>query len=527
MGEGLIAESFDKRYDFLHIRSLKSPKANLARNLTAKLAMHHLPINWYEGLFLRPQHFQASDRHWGELLARSSKLDNFYNYGIASIDINREALANHRFELRQLQLRMRDGTIVDLDLSQQPDGVDIHLDKESGESFSADLKKSLQSEPSVTVYLAVPKLKLGQANVAEYGQSNESRFVTSINARQDECDGQNSVDIQFRHLNARIVLSTQNLTGLELLPLARVCRVSETESLPKLDETFVPPLLSVDAWGRLGVELFRNVYDMIGQKIEILSQQMINRGVGLESREPGDAARVLMLNELNSTYARLSSLVFAQGIHPFWAYVELCEIVGKLSIFRNERRVVELLRYDHDDLYRVFEDVKMKIESLLNSVREYEYEQRFFVGVGMGMQVSLEPKWFNSNWQWYIGVKQNELSEAECRELLSAGHLDWKLGSARQVEFLFKQRASGLQLVHVNRAIGALPYRHEWLYYEVPRQDSPAWKDVQETQSLAIRLKDSLIVNSERLQGEQTLIVSAFGRKIPLQIALFAVPEQA
>lgn len=489
--------------------------------------MHHLPINWYEGLFLRPQHFQAADRHWSELLARSSKLDHFYNYGIASISINREALANHRFELLHLQLRMRDGTIVDLDLSQQPDGVDIPMHPPASEELAVDLKPSLESESSVMVYLAVPKLKLGQTNVAEYGEAREARYVTTIASKQDECNGQKNVEIQFRKLNARIALSTENLTGLELIPLARVRRSSESESLPKLDDTFVPPLLAMDAWGPLGIELFRNVYDMVGQKIEILSQQMINRGVGLESREPGDAARILMLNELNSTYARLSTMVFAQGIHPFWAYTELCEIVGKLSIFSEERRVVELLRYDHDDLYRVFSDVRMKIEALLNSVRDYEYEQRFFVGVGLGMQVSLEPKWFNSNWQWYIGVKQNELSEQECRELLSAGHLDWKLGSARQVEFLFKQRASGLQLVHVNRAIGALPHRHEWLYYEVPRQDSPAWKDVQATQSLAIRLKDSLIVNSERLQGEQTLIVSAFGRKIPLQIALFAVPEQA
>jgi hypothetical protein len=28
------------------------------------------------------------------------------------------------------------------------------------------------------------------------------------------------------------------------------------------------------------------------------------------------------------------------------------------------------------------------------------------------------------------------------------------------------------------------------------------------------------------LQGEQTLVVSAFGRKIPIQFALFSVPDQ-
>ena len=79
-------------------------------------------------------------------------------------------------------------------------------------------------------------------------------------------------------------------------------------------------------------------------------------------------------------------------------------------------------------------------------MRDYEFEQRYFVGVGMGMQVTLEPKWFNSDWQWYIGVNKGELSEQECRELLSPGQLDWKFGSSRQVEILFKHRAEGLRL---------------------------------------------------------------------------------
>ncbi|MDB4650602.1 type VI secretion system baseplate subunit TssK [Pirellulaceae bacterium] len=488
--------------------------------------MQNLPVNWYEGLFLRPQHFQATERHLGEVLTKSSRFDNAYNYGIANIQFNKESLANHRFELLALQARMRDGTIIDFDQSQQPDGVDMSSPETGHAELTSDLKKGLEAERTVTVYLGVPKLKLGRVNVGEEQGADDTRFVTTVSAKQDEGDGQSNQDIQFRQLNAKIVLSTENLSGLELLPLGRVSRVSESESLPRLDETFIPPLLSIDSWHGLSIDIFRSIYDVVGQKIETLSQQMINRGVGLESREPGDAARVLMLNELNSVYARLSIMAFARGIHPLHAYMELCEVVGKLSIFSEARRVMELLPYDHDDLYRIFSDIRLKIEGLLNSVANYEYEQRFFVGVGMGMQVTLEPKWFNSNWQWYIGVKQTELSEQECRDLLSAGQLDWKLGSARQVEFLFKQRASGLQIVHVNRAIGALPHRHEWLYYEVPRQESPAWKDVQATQTLAMRLKDSLILNSERLQGEQTLIVSAFGRKVPLQIALFAIPDQ-
>jgi type VI secretion system protein ImpJ len=144
----------------------------------------------------------------------------------------------------------------------------------------------------------------------------------------------------------------------------------------------------------------------------------------------------------------------------------------------------------------------------------------------MGMQVSLDPRWFNSNWQWFIGVKKGDLSEQECRVLLSSGQLDWKLGSSRQVEILFQRRAPGLQLEPLQRTIRALPALSDWLFYEVSRNESPAWQDVQVTQTLAMRLKDSLIVNQDRLQGEQRLVVNTNGRHATLEFALFAVPTQ-
>jgi type VI secretion system protein ImpJ len=202
----------------------------------------------------------------------------------------------------------------------------------------------------------------------------------------------------------------------------------------------------------------------------------------------------------------------------------LCRIYGQIAVFGGNRRAEDVPAYDHEDLYRIFWELRQRIEALINAVRDFEYEQRYFLGVGLGMQVSLEPKWFHSDWQWFVGVNKDDLSETECRDLLSSGQLDWKLGSSRQVETLFTQRAPGVELIPVTRQIRALPHRPEWMYFEIPRRDSPAWRDVQETQTLAMRLKDSLILNKDRLQGESRMVVSYKGRKVPLEFALFAVP---
>ena len=50
----------------------------------------------------------------------------------------------------------------------------------------------------------------------------------------------------------RLLLSTQDLSGYEYLPIAQIKRAGEGESLPKLDSQYFPPLLAIDAWPALG-----------------------------------------------------------------------------------------------------------------------------------------------------------------------------------------------------------------------------------------------------------------------------------
>ncbi len=475
--------------------------------------MRNLPVHWYEGLFLRPQHLQAADRYWAELIHTSQRWDRSYGYGLYHVEFSDDALANHQLQIHSLHARMRDGTLVQFDSGQEPDRV--------------DLKAAFESETVIDAYVAVPKLTMGRANVAEPGGDGAARFTSIDQSVQDESHGGNDQQLQFRSLNARILLSTEDTSGYELIPIARIKRSGEGEATPKIDHSYIPPLLTIDCWPALGRDCVRAIYDMIGGKIEVLSQQLVNRGIGLNSQEPGDADRILMLNQLNAAYATLGVMAFAQGVHPLDAYTELCRTLGQLAIFDENRRVAEVPRYDHDDLSRVFWQVRDRIEMLINAVRDYEYRQRFFEGIGMGMQASLEPQWFHADWQWYVGVRKGDLTNQEVGDLLSSGQLDWKIGSSRQVEMLFRQRAQGLQLTPLDRAVRALPARQDWLYYQVPRQDNPAWRDVQETQTIAIRVRDSLIQNLDRLQGERTMVVSAWGRNIPLEFALFAVPEQS
>lgn len=487
--------------------------------------MRHPQVSWHEGQFLRPQHFQAADRYWDEMARLSGDWSLPANYGIRSLEFSREALAHNQFELRYLDARMRDGTIVRLESGQEPDRVNLNADQTTAAAV-ADLTEGFDESAAITVYAAVPGLKLGRQNTSAEG-SSETRFQEETLLVADEHDGGNDQEIRVRHLNVQLRLSTQSLSGYEVLPLVRLRRAGAEQTSAEPDPEFIPPLLAIEAVPGLGKDIIRGIFDVVSQKIEVLSQQIRNRGVGFESRHPGDLDRLLMLSSLNESVAVLRNLAFGNGIHPLTAYIELCRVVGALAVFAPDRVVPELPLYDHENLGFIFRRVRLEITRLLNTVQEYEYEQRFFTGVGLGLQVSLKSEWFHSSWDWFVGVRKGDLTAEEVRQMLSAGQLDWKLGSSRQVEQLFQNRAQGLEIIPLERQIRALPSDQDWLFYDIPRQQTPAWQDVQVTETLAMRLRDSLILNFDQLQGQRSLEVSVRGKRASIEFALFAIPKQS
>src|SRR5947209_273626 len=97
-------------------------------------------VHWHEGMFLRPHHFQAAQRHALHLNSRSEKWDLNYNWGLRAVTLDVDALANSRFVVRSLQARLPDGTLVAI----PEDGVLPVL----------DLKNVFEQANNVTILLA-------------------------------------------------------------------------------------------------------------------------------------------------------------------------------------------------------------------------------------------------------------------------------------------------------------------------------------------------------------------------------------
>ena len=163
-----------------------------------------------------------------------------------------------------------------------------------------------------------------------------------------------------------------------------------------------------------------------------------------------------MLLQLNTAIAALEVLAFAQG--PRWSPTSNCAgLSGSFDLRPLAAAAGDSPLRPRDDLGRTFGWIREQIEILLGLVRDYEFEQRYFVGESRGMRVALDPKWLGADWKWFVGVQTGVLSERECLEMLSPGNLDWKLGSAKQVDALFQYGAEGLQLTPLSQARGHCP----------------------------------------------------------------------
>src|SRR5262249_43062056 len=172
--------------------------------------------------------------------------------------------------------------------------------------------------------------------------------------------------IQVRLLNLKLLLDTEDRAGYDVLPICRVQKSGKPEATPELDVSYIPPVLACEAWQPLLTGILQQIYDRIGQRIHLLAELVVSRGITFDSQAQGDPQIFAQLRALNESYALLGTMFFAQGVHPLTAYLELCRLVGQLAIFGPSRRPPELPRYDHDDLGGCFYRVKQYIDALFD-----------------------------------------------------------------------------------------------------------------------------------------------------------------
>ena len=464
-------------------------------------------VHWSEGLFISPHHFQLSERRLREEISVAQQWHVGYAYGLRKFEVNSDALTNWRVSIDSLQARLCDGTFVRF-----PEDALLAPVEIPRSAFRS-------AQDRLMVHLAVPRLQLGRRNADTQSTDASCRYGIDSQEVEDENQVGNSLVVSVRWLNAKLLLGDEELSGYETLPLMRLRLGAVAEAPPEIDPDYIPPILACDAWTFLQERIIGGITDHFGSLADQLARNMLDRGVAFESGHREDLERIFKLHSLNTAIGYLCNLPFVRGIHPLTAYMELCRVVGLISLFLPERRMPQVPLYDHDDLGGCFHAIRRLLD-LDQERQKRAYIKRPFIGAGLQMQVRLDREWLTPGWTFYMGV-ESQLPFNEIDHLLT-DRLDLKVGSSDVVENIYRGGKGGVKA----RPEAAPPRDFPgagWTYWKLDRS-SEAWQAVEKTLNLAIRFNEKQVVGG--IDGEQTIqIRTDQGKLVGLSFALYAMPQ--
>ena len=424
-------------------------------------------VAWSEGMFLRVQHFQQADR-WTERLIRVMARDlSAYPWGVAELAIDRGALAIGHFALSSLRGILPDGTLFEAPVD-------------------ADLPAPLELEESVknaVVYLALPERRPGKADLAMNGgaSSNGVRVVASHYEAPDanvETDFMAPIDVG--RLNLKLLKTGDELTGYELIGLARVVEVRSDKAIV-LDQDYLAPSLNCAAEPRLN-ELITELLGIVRHRAEAIAERIGDPTIR-GTAEVGDYVLLQILNRADPILSHV--LANATRLHPIVFYEHCVQLAGELATFTTERkRATDFPPYRHDDLKgtfaAVFDDLRASLSAVLEqaAVAIDLIERRHGVRVG-----TIHDRTLLKDAGFVLAVRA-DMSAEDVRRKLPA---QIKVGPVERIAELVNVALPGIPVRPLPVLPRQLPYRSGTIYFELDTKH-PLWKQLDTSGAIALHL---------------------------------------
>ncbi len=427
-------------------------------------------VVWSEGMHLAQHHFQAQARYFEELTSFAVRNLFFEPWGLASGELDAEALLNGTVTLTHATGIMPDGLVFAFPDDPAPDPLEIR------ELFSP-------TEEAQRVYLAIPAYRPGGANTG----GTEARFSAGSLRVPDELTGDDPRPVGVAHKNFRLLLEGASLEGLVALPIARVRRDGSGHFI--YDPEYIPPCVRIGASTRL-LALGARMVEILDVKADALRAERAaaasKAASGFASRE---VASFWLSHALHSSIPTLRGLIEARSCHPEQLFAELARLAGSLCTFALNSSPRTLPLYDHLDLGGCFGALDRHIREHLEVVLPTS-------GLTIPLAPAREPFYFGAEVKdgrayagarWFLAVrssaKQAETAERVPRLV--------KLCSAKFIVRLVKEAHPALGLDPVPTPPAAISPRFDTQYFAI-QQAGPCWASIQDTHQVGVYVPDAI-----------------------------------
>ena len=315
-------------------------------------------ILWSEGLFLTQHHFQEWDRYHDKNLTFQLRTLAPFAWGVWKLSINREAVANKLFTLRELEGILPDGTPIRIP------AVDAPPETRSMEGAFGTAGDFL------SVYLGLPALRPGAPGIKMEQNSKEARYQRQFVNLPDEVTGEGEREVAYAKKELKILFSGDNLEGYDYIKIAEVERAATGAF--QLKENFVPPALSLIASDYL-VNMTRGILELLAAKSNALTEKVRQRTPQMAEFSTTDFPNFLLLQTVNAHVPTLAHFHNHPEIHPVHFYMELIQLAGALATFNVGAQPRALPPYRHEELGELFGELDKKLRQYLDVVVSERY----------------------------------------------------------------------------------------------------------------------------------------------------------
>lgn len=405
---------------------------------------------WYEGMFVRPQHFQQYDR-WVERFVEDRVAGlRPYGWGVRELEFDEQLLAVGQVALNRCRAVAPDGTTLAI--------------PEQTEAPPA--RPATRDEAGKLVKLAIPVRSRDGAEI-DWNGANSRRFSAGKRSVRDASDTERpAIDLQVGVLSARLLFEGESEDDLVCLPIARIGEV-EAAGAAKLSGAFIPPALDAGAAPGL-VDIMHEVQALLRTRGEALAGRI----------DPSRAASYgsglvdfLTLSVVNGAEALFQHLASTPGLHPEIVYRQMIALAGQLATFDASRRPPPLPTYRHDDLEGTFTAVRDALRALLavvvdQSATRIPLEARDY-GIWIG---TIEDRSIFSDRRFVLAALSSVPSETLRTQLPQ----QIKIGPVEQIRDLVNLQLPGVGLRSLPVAPREVPYMQDAVYFELD-QSSELW----------------------------------------------------
>jgi type VI secretion system protein ImpJ len=426
-------------------------------------------VVWTEGLFLTPHVFQQADRYRENLLQfRLKPLSPFF-WGLSELEIDRDGLPQGFFTLYRCSGVLPDGLTV------QVPGEDDAPESRPVKAFFAPSAESLD------VYLAIQTQHPDAVSVnLDNGTSNRTvRYQMEMTHVQDETTGGNENDIPVARKSFQILFGGESLDDKVYIKIAELGRTTTGEI--SVRETFVAPAISVNASAVLMAILHR-ILEMLSAKSSALSQQRRH----IAEFGASDVANFWLLHTVNSYVPILSHFYLTPERHPEILYMALAQLVGELGTFSLQADPREVPRYNHEDLFKTFDELEQKIRFLLDTIIPSKYviipliktPELWYAG-------EIYDDRLLANAQFYLAAN----AQVAPTRLIEDVPAKSKISSPDEIGALIGRAVPGVSLTHEPIPPTAIPVKPGYKYYTLHGKGR-WWDAICKARKLALYLPD-------------------------------------